>query len=138
MKLVIEKIDHLGIVVKDLDKALKLYGEILGLEIEKIEYNRKTKLKMAFIRIGETTFELIQSLDPSLVKKNLSIDLSYEGFHHIALKVTDIDGALRKLKKGGIKLIHKTPYQGARESRVSFIQPNSTMKTQLELVERKE
>ena len=138
MKTMMEKIDHIGIVVHDFDKALKLYRDILGLKVEKIEYNEKTKLKMAFVCIGETTFELIEALDPSLVKKTLSLDLSKEGIHHIALKVDDIDGMLKKLKKNGIKVIHETPYAGARGARVSFIQPRSTMKTMLELVERGE
>ncbi len=134
----IEKIDHMGIIVDNLDEALKLYRDLLGLKVEKIEYDEKTKLKMAFLRVGETSLELIEAEDPSITKKVLSLDLSKEGFHHIALKVKDIDGMLNKLKKSGVKLIHEEPYGGARGARVSFINPKSTMKTMLELVERKE
>ncbi|MFQ5836630.1 MAG: VOC family protein, partial [Candidatus Bathyarchaeia archaeon] len=82
----IKKIDHIGVAVKDLNEAIRFYRENLGLEIEGIEEVKEQKVKFAFIALGESTIELLQSTDPQGPVAKF-IEKRGEGIHHIALEV---------------------------------------------------
>ena len=85
----IEKIDHIGIVVKDLDSAVKLYSDGLGLKTKMIEQVEEFQVKIAFIPVGEVLVELVQPIGPGFVQDFL--DERGEGLHHICYRVTDIN-----------------------------------------------
>ena len=82
----IGKIDHIGIAVKNLDEAIKLYTDALGLKVSEIETLDEQKVKTAVIPIGESKIELLESTDPTGVIATF-IEKKGEGMHHLALSV---------------------------------------------------
>jgi methylmalonyl-CoA/ethylmalonyl-CoA epimerase len=131
----LEKIDHIGIAIKDMDKALKFHTEILGLEAN-VETSAEFKVKIAFLPLGEVLIELLEPTSPdSDVMKR--IKKRGEGLDHIAYRVKDIDDTLNTLKKAGVKLIHEKGVPGGAGSRVAFLSVESTDGVLIELVERK-
>jgi len=131
----IKKIDHIGIAVKDLEKALKLYTDIFNLEIKKIEEFEDLKVKIAFLPIGEVMLELVQPTrsDAPLAKR---IHENGEGLYHLALRVENVDEALQKMKQSGIEMRDKEPRPGGIGSKIAFSKPDSTHNVMIELVER--
>lgn len=130
----IKRIAHLGIAVKDLDPAKKLYCEQLQLEAKGEEVVAEQKVKVSFIKVGETNLELLlPTAEDSPVAKFL--ETRGEGFHHLALEVEDIDAAVEELKAAGVRLIDEKPREGAHGSRVAFIHPKATFGVLLELVQ---
>ena len=129
----IEKIDHVGIAVKDLDATLKFYEQTLGLKVgEKMDHGDS---QGAFVKVGDTEFELLANKDPkSAIARH--IEKKGEGIQHIAFKVDQIEKAMEDLKKKGIPFIDEKPRPGARGSRIVFMHPKSTYGVLLELVER--
>ncbi len=130
----IKRIAHLGIAVKDLDPPKKLYGENLNLELKGEEVVEPQKVKVSFIKVGETSLEL---LNPTAADSPVAkfLETRGEGFHHIAFEVEDIDGAVAELKAAGVRLIDETPREGAHHTRVAFIHPKSTFGLLIELVQ---
>lgn len=131
----IEKIDHIGVAVKNLDETLKVYTEILGLKTAGVEEVEDQKVKVAFIPIGESEIELLESTDPegSIAK---FIEKRGEGIQHIALKVNDLEKTLEDLKAKGIRLIDEKPRNGAGGAKIAFIHPKATRGILIELCER--
>jgi methylmalonyl-CoA/ethylmalonyl-CoA epimerase len=121
----IESIDHIGIVVKDLEKAIRIY-EGLGLKVsgrEDIEY---LKVRVAFFEVSGNRIELIPPLseDQELMHH---IKEHGEGIHHIAFKVDDIKEALEDLNKMGIRLAIDRPRdKGHRGKEFAFLNPKDT------------
>jgi methylmalonyl-CoA/ethylmalonyl-CoA epimerase len=129
----IEKIDHIGVAVKDLDAVVKFYEETLGLKVtEKMDHGVN---RGAFIQIGEVDVEFLENKDPSSAIAR-HIEKKGEGIQHIAFKVDQIEKAMEDLKKKGIPFIDEKPRPGARGSRIAFMHPKSTYGVLLELVER--
>jgi len=128
----IKRIAHLGIAVKDLDAGKKLYGSSLGLALKGDEVVESQKVKVSFIGVGESNLELlIPTADDSPVAKFL--ESKGEGFHHLALEVEDLAGALEELKAAGVRLIDEKPREGAHGALVAFIHPKATYGLLLEL-----
>ncbi|UCG70106.1 MAG: methylmalonyl-CoA epimerase [Thermoplasmata archaeon] len=131
----IEKVDHIGIAVKDIDEALKFYCDGLGLRCARIEEVTGQKVKVAFIPAGETTLELVQATDPdSAIAK--FIEKRGEGIQHIALRVKNINEAVKTLKENGVELIDSIPRKGAHGSKIVFLHPKSSYGALIELTER--
>ncbi|KXG76884.1 4-hydroxyphenylpyruvate dioxygenase [Fervidicola ferrireducens] len=129
------KIDHIGVAVKSIEEASKIYTELLGLEMHGIEEVQDQKVKVAFIPVGESEFELLEATDPeSSIAK--FIEKRGEGIQHIALRVDDIEKALEELKQKGVKLIDEKPRYGAGGAKIAFIHPKSTNGVLIELCER--
>jgi len=130
---VIAKIDHIGIAVNNLEEAVKLYTDALGLKVGEIETVEEQKVKVAMIPVGESRIELLESTDSDgpIAKY---IEKRGEGIHHLALKVSDIRGMLEKLKEMGIPLIDEKPRIGAGGTKCAFLHPRRT-KVLIELVE---
>jgi methylmalonyl-CoA/ethylmalonyl-CoA epimerase len=122
---VIEKIDHIGIAVRDFSRQLALYEMIFGLKCEKIEEVSEQKVRLAMLPVGETHFEL---LEPSAADSPIAkfIAKRGEGIHHIACVVADLEGALEKAKAGNVALIDERPRRGADGRKIAFIHPKST------------
>ncbi|SHH14895.1 methylmalonyl-CoA epimerase [Thermosipho atlanticus] len=128
------KIDHIGIVVRDAKERLKLYRDFLGLKVEKIEELPERGLKVYFIQIGETRFELLEPLsESSEITKFL--ETRGEGIHHIAVNITNIEEAVKLAKENGFKPLSEEPKKGAGGTKVLFLHPKTTGGVLLELVE---
>lgn len=129
----ITKINHIGIAVNNIDEAIRLYTEVLGLQATGIETLEDQKAKTAIIPVGETKIELIESTDPEGVIARF-IERRGEGLHHIALEVDNIREALETLEKKGLPLIDREPRPGVENMSIAFLHPKGT-KVLLEVVE---
>lgn len=128
------KLDHIGIAVKNIDESLKFYSNSLGLKLDGIEIVKDQKVKTAFLLLGETHIELLESTeDESPIAK--FIGKRGEGIHHIAIKVENIESHLARLDENEVKLIDKEPKIGANNKKIAFIHPKSTSGVLLELCE---
>ncbi|AEM79675.1 methylmalonyl-CoA epimerase [Thermoanaerobacter thermohydrosulfuricus] len=131
----IKKIDHIGIAVKSIEEASKFYKDVLGLEITGVEVVEEQKVKTAFIPVGDSEIELLESTsDDGPIAK--FIEKRGEGIQHIALQVDDIEKTLEELKQKGIKLIDEVPRYGAGGAKIAFVHPKSTNGVLLELCQR--
>ena len=131
-----KKIAHIGIAVKKLDDNLSFYTDILGLELEGIESVESEKVKVAFLKVGDTKLELLEPLDDTSPIKGF-LDKRGEGIHHIALEVDDIQARLNDMKENGIKLINEEAKRGAGGANIAFLHPKSTNGVLYELCEYK-
>lgn len=131
----VKKVNHIGIAVKSIEEAKKLY-ELLGLKVDGEEVVEDQRVKVAFIQVGETRIELLEPTDPSSPVYKF-IEKRGEGIHHIALEVEDIQKMLKILGESGVELIDKEPRIGAHNTRIAFIHPKSTRGVLLELCEEK-
>ncbi|ALV63241.1 Methylmalonyl-CoA epimerase [Thermococcus sp. 2319x1] len=132
----IRKVDHIGIAVRNLEEAIKIW-ENLGLKVEEIEEVPDQKVRTAIFYAGETRIELLEATaEDSPIAK--FIEKRGEGIHHIALGVDNIEEHLKKLKEKGFKLIDETPRIGAGGAKIAFVHPKSVGGVLLELCEREE
>jgi len=131
------RVEHIGIVVKNLEDSIKIYKKILGLRLETIEYLKEHKVKIALFSIGETLIELIEDQDPN-GEYSQSITEKGEGVHHICFQVKDIVTALRELKQIGVKLHHEEPQRGHQNSKIAFFDLEGLMDVTIELCEKPE
>lgn len=140
----IRQIDHIGVAVRDLDRYLDVFGNILGLDIHDFEEADPYEgLRIAFARVGETDFEFLQDRLPEAADKVTDqrdiarwIDRRGEGIHHVALRVDDVDAAIAEAKARGLRVLDETGRPGARGSRVAFLHPKSTGGVLIHFVER--
>ncbi len=129
----VNKINHIGIAVNNIEEAVKLYTDVLGLKVTNIEVVVDQKAKTAIIPVGGTKIELIESTAPdSAIAKH--IEKRGEGLHHVALEVDNIQDALKTLTKKGVTLIDEKPRKGVENTNIAFLHPKAT-KILLELVE---
>lgn len=130
----LEKLDHIGIAVKDIDQAIKLYKDVFGIEPNLVYESSYTKAKIAFIPIGDVRIELIQpSIPESVVGKFL--EKKGEGIHHISYKVKDVDKSLNELEMKGVQLIDKKSRKVRENEKVAFLHPKSTHGVLIELIQ---
>ncbi|ADL08563.1 methylmalonyl-CoA epimerase [Thermosediminibacter oceani] len=129
------KIDHIGVAVKSIEEASKIYTELLGLEMHGVEEVAEQKVKVAFIPVGESEVELLESTDPEGPIARF-IEKNGEGIQHIAFRVDDIEKALEELKQKGVRLIDEKPRYGAGGAKIAFIHPKATKGVLIELCER--
>jgi methylmalonyl-CoA/ethylmalonyl-CoA epimerase len=129
----IEQIDHIGIVVKDLDKAMKIYTEGLGLIVKSVEQSEEFQVKIAFLPVGEVLVELIEPIGPGGIQDFLKEH--GEGLHHICYRVDDINKALEEVG-AKLKMRDRKPRPGGGGSKVAFLDPQSIFNVETELVER--
>lgn len=132
----VQKVDHIGIAVKDLEQAKKFYTEILGMEALGEEVVEQQKVKVCFIPCGDSEVELLESTSPDGPIAKF-IEKNGEGIQHIALRVDNIEAALADLKEKGVRLIDETPRYGAGGASIAFVHPKATGGILLELSERK-
>jgi len=129
------KIDHLGIAVKSIDGGKNFWTDALGLRLEGTETVAEQKVTTAFLPVGESEVELLESTAPDgPIAKYL--EKKGEGIQHIAFRVANIDEALAELKAKGVQLIDEKPRKGAGGARIAFIHPKATSGVLVELCER--
>lgn len=131
------KVDHIGIAVSNLDEAVKVYTEVLGLELAGTEVVEEQKVKVAFLPVGDTEVELLESTSPDGPIAKF-IEKNGEGIQHIAFKVDNIEEAIAAMKEKGLKMIDESPRYGAGGAKIAFMHPKSTGRVLIELSERNE
>lgn len=130
----ISGVDHIAVAVKSIDDALRLYRDVLELKLVKIEDVEEEKVRIAMLRVGGTFIELLEPrTHDSVVAKFISE--RGEGIHHIALRVENIDDALREIAGRGLRVIYSNP-RSLKDRRINFIHPRDTHGVMIELVER--
>jgi methylmalonyl-CoA epimerase len=127
------KIDHLGIAVRSIDQALKLYAEQLGLDVSMRENVAVEKVNAAMLPVGESRIELLEATEPDSVIAKF-IEKRGEGIHHIAMTVPDLNAAVERLKASGARILNE-PRKGAGGHLYSFVHPSSTGGVLLELIQ---
>ena len=132
----LEKLDHIGIAVEKIDAALPVWEGMLGLVLQGTEEVVEQKVRTAFLPVGDSEVELLESLDPEGPIGKF-IAAKGQGVQHLAFRVDNIDRALAELKGKGVRLIDETPRYGAGGARIAFLHPKSTGGVLIELCERK-
>jgi methylmalonyl-CoA/ethylmalonyl-CoA epimerase len=132
-----QKVEHIGIAVKDLGAAVPLFEKLLNSLCYKTELVENEKVNTAFFKQGQTKIELLESTDPEGVIARF-IEKKGEGLHHIAFAVADIEAEMERLKKEGFVLLNDKPKAGADNKLVCFLHPKQTSGVLIELcMERK-
>jgi methylmalonyl-CoA/ethylmalonyl-CoA epimerase len=127
------KLDHIGVVVRDIQAALKVYETALGLPLKEVAEVPDQKVRVAFLPIGESNIELVQpTTDDTGIAQYL--ERRGEGIHHICIEVKDIEAALERLKAHDVQLIDEVPRQGVH-GQVAFLHPKGAHGVLVELVE---
>ena len=133
----VRKVDHIGVAVSNLEEALKVYTDVLGLKLHGTEVVEEQKVRVAFMPVGDTEIELLESTDPEGPIAKF-IEKRGEGIQHIAFRVDDIEEALEQMRQQGVRLIDEKPRYGAGGARIAFLHPKATGGVLVELCERKE
>lgn len=129
-------IEHLGIAVNNLENAIALYENVFGLKCYNIEEVSDQKVRTAFLMIGDTKIELLESTDPEGPIGKF-IEKRGEGIHHIAFAVRDIEAHLKHAEEQGVRLIDLKPRKGAEGLDIAFLHPKSTTGVLIEICEDK-
>lgn len=126
------KVEHLGIAVKSLEQAEKIYEQLLGSTSYKREEVASEHVTTSFFKSGDTKIELLESTDPSGAIGKF-IEKKGEGLHHVAFEVADIHAEMARLREAGFVLLNETPKKGADNKWVCFIHPKSANGVLVEL-----
>jgi methylmalonyl-CoA/ethylmalonyl-CoA epimerase len=121
----IKRVDHLAVVVEDIDRALAFWRDALGLPLGRIEHIQEQRAQVAFLPVGDSQIELVRPTDSDsgtarfLAKRG-------PGVHHVSFEVDDLAAVLSQLKARGVRLINEQPVPGAGGMLVAFVHPEST------------
>ena len=128
----IKNINHIAIVVEDIDDALAFWRDSLGIDVHELRDVPIEKSKVAFLPISGGEIELVQPTTPDsgIVKY---LNKRGQGMHHICLEVDDIDGMLEQLKNKGVRMINEQPRTSADGKRYAFVHPESASGVLVEL-----
>jgi methylmalonyl-CoA/ethylmalonyl-CoA epimerase len=131
---VFDRIDHIGIAVDELEPAIELWRDRLGMELSHREVVEEQGVEAALLDVGANHVELLAPLGPDtpigkfLAKRG-------PGLHHVAYQVQDIDATLDAVRRAGLALIDQQPRVGIRGARVAFLNPSATARVLVEIVE---
>ena len=128
------RIDHIGVAVTDLDEAIELYGERLGMPLQHRETVQEQGVEAVLMGVGGSHVELLWPLGPDTAVGRF-LERGGPGLHHVAYGTDDIEAALDAVRAAGLRLIDQRPRTGIRSSRVAFVHPKSTGGVLTELVE---
>lgn len=132
------KVDHVGIAVNNLEESLKFYEDVLGIKCEGTEVVSDQKVKVAFLPVGDTELELLESTcDDGPISKFIAKNNGRGGIQHIAIRVENIEKAIEEVKAKGYKMIDEIPRYGAGNAKIAFCHPKDIDGILLELSERK-
>jgi methylmalonyl-CoA/ethylmalonyl-CoA epimerase len=118
------RVEHIGIAVKDLNKANELFTMLLGQKQYKEERVESEMVTTSFYKTGETKIELLESEAPASAISKF-IEKRGEGIHHIAFEVDDIEAEMIRLREQGVQLLSENPFRGADNKMVCFLHPKS-------------
>lgn len=130
----VKRIDHIAVLVSDLDGPLSFWRDGLGLPLEGIQDVPAEAAQIAFLPAGGSEVELVK---PTAEDSGLAryLEKRGPGMHHICLEVDDIEGMLAQLKAQGIQLINEEPKVNAQGRKYAFVHPKSTNGVMVELYE---
>jgi methylmalonyl-CoA epimerase len=128
------RIDHIGVAVEDLDEAIALYRDKLGMDVQHRETVEQFGVEAVLLGIGESHVELLRPLSADSGVGRF-LERNGPGIHHVAYQTNDIDSALDSARAAGLQLIDERPRGGIRGSRVAFVHPKSTGGVLTELVQ---
>lgn len=128
------RIDHVGVAVEDLDEAVALYSEQLGMPVQHRETVEEQGVEAVLLGVGRSHVELLRPLSAETAVGRF-LERNGPGLHHVAYGTADIDSALDAVRAAGLRLIDEQPRTGIRNSRVAFVHPKSTGGVLTELVE---
>jgi len=130
------KIEHIGIAVKDLEASNELFTKLYGKPPYKSESVESEGVTTSFFKVGPNKIELLEGTnsDSPITK---FIAKKGEGIHHIAYDVTDIYSEIKRLKEEGFTVLNETPKNGADNKLVAFLHPKSTNGVLIELCQEK-
>lgn len=127
-----QKIEHIGIAVKDLSTSESIFKAILNVEPYKRETIESQQVKTSFFRSGNNKIELLQGTSPDSVITKY-VEKKGEGIHHLAFAVSDIKSEMSRLQKEGFRLLNEEPFKGADNKWVCFLHPKETNGVLIEL-----
>lgn len=127
-----DKIEHIGIAVKDLEASNKLFASLFGKAHYKVERVEREGVSTSFFEVGPNKIELLEATRPdSAIAK--FIEKKGEGVHHIAFAVKDIKAEMQRLKDEGFQLLSDEPKPGADNKLVAFLHPKTSNGVLIEL-----
>jgi methylmalonyl-CoA/ethylmalonyl-CoA epimerase len=127
------RVHHVAVVVRDLDAALAMYRDQLGLPVELVLPIESDGVTIAFLTVGESKIELVAPTDPGTGVARF-LETRGEGFHHVCFETPDVDAALTELEASGVDVIDRQARRGA-EGPVAFLHPRSCHGVLVELIE---
>ncbi len=128
------EIDHIGVAVEDLDEVIALYRDRLGMREQHRETVEEFGVEAALLEIGDAHVELLTPIQSDSAVARF-LEKNGPGMHHVAYRTADIDAALERMTKAGVRMIDEQARTGIRESRVAFVHPKSTGGVLTEIVE---
>ena len=133
----VQKIEHIGIIVKDLEASIQKYTSLLGLEVKEIEEVKVEKAmnRVAFLPVRETNIELVQSTAETGPVADLLRERG-ESIHHIAFEVEDLEKTFKELRSRGVEFLWDKMFEGSRGSKVAFFKPEEFNGIYIELVQK--
>ena len=131
------RIDHIGVAVDDLEEAVSLYSERLGMPVQHRETVEEQGVEAVLLGVGDSHVELLSPLGPDTAVGRF-LERNGPGMHHVAYGTDDIESALQDARAAGLALIDEQPRTGIRGSRVAFVHPKSTGGVLTELVQAAE
>jgi len=131
----VKRINHIAIVVEELDDALHFWRDALGLKVTSVEEVPDQDSIVAFLPVGNMEIELVK---PTSAESGVARYLNKRGpgIHHICFEVDDIEASLDSLKESGVRLINSEPVIGANGKRLAFVHPESAHGVLVELYEQ--
>jgi methylmalonyl-CoA/ethylmalonyl-CoA epimerase len=130
----LSQIDHVGIAVSDLERAVREYTASFGIEPMHRERVESQGVDEVLFSVGESFIQLLGALGPDTPVGRF-LATRGEGVHHIAYRVDDIERSLAMLRDGGVRLIDPMPRPGSRGTRIAFVHPRATRGVLVELVQ---
>ncbi len=131
-----QKIEHIGIAVKNIAQSNELFTKLLNATPYKTETVESENVITSFFKVGENKIELLEATNSNSAIAKF-IEKRGEGIHHIAFDVTDIRAEMKRLKEAGFILLNEEPKQGADNKLVCFIHPKATNGVLIELCQEK-
>ena len=130
----LKRLDHIAVLVEDLDQALSFWQDQLGLTLDHVETVSSMEVKIAFLPLGESEIELVQ---PTIADSGLAkfLEKHGPGLHHICIEVEDISAKVADLQEKGVRLIDENPITMDDGRKLAFLHPKSAGSVLIELYE---
>ena len=130
----IKRLNHVGVIVHNLDDTLKIYERIFGLKPTTVKTAMEGKARVAFVPVGDGEIELIQPLDPNMPQSKF-LQTRGQGIHHISLSTDNIESEVDRMRKEGVGFAAEQPKIGAHGVKIIFTKPETTDSITVELCE---
>lgn len=131
------KVDHIGIAVNNIEETLGFYKDLLELDFSGYEVVEEQKVKVGFLQVGDTELELLESTtENGPIAKFIAKNGGRGGIQHVALRVENIEDAIKFVKEKGYRMIDEVPRYGAGNAKIAFCHPKGTDGVLIELTQR--